>query len=382
MITSVNATSNTYVGGMKTVGAGGTAASNKAALQAALNTGRSVHIPYGSYYLEGPVYNMGNGQIIFGQGPYQTILICSGDSSIFHSNGKHAATYRDFLMNGLGGTGPTNGYAIELNGTPDFGSTQNQAMYGSIQNVLMNNMSSGVGVFDMNVVSFEDLNMQNMHGYFGVYAEGQDSTKRIDNIKCTRLIYSASQTAKNNSRGTALAINGYVHSIQLYNFQAVGPYAGINVYNDFNLPYGQFPAFLLGHDVEIDFPVREALRVTHIDRVRMVNSYFHGSQQCDNIVLGQNVRDAKIIASNVSGAWRSGIYADNNILDITATEFDWNGQETPGVHHNILLGPNAQNVRIMGGGGDHSRVAYGICKSNSGTWVQHSCADAIGPRNF
>jgi hypothetical protein len=247
-------------------------------------------------------------------------------------------------------------------------------------------MWAGVYCRDVNTVTIIDLNMQNMHGEFGLRAEAYEPNHRIDVIRLTHFGYSASAGAKAAGRGEGISIDGYVHSVVIHNAAIVAAYRGVVVRNSSFLPFGQHASFLFAHDLEVDFPTKEAVVIEAMDRCRFTACYLHGSKTEAGVALGQNVRDAKFIGCNITGHWKSGLYFDGNILDVTSTEFDWNGQEVPNVHHGILLGHTAQNVRIIGGGGDGGRTHHGIHRANPATWVQLAAADGhngiIGSRNW
>ncbi len=381
MITSVNAANVAYAGGMK---GSNTPAANRDALQAAVNTGRCVHIPFGTFPLVGPIHMQGAGQIVFGQGPFQTILLCSGSDNIFVSNARNDVGIRDMLLRGAGDL--TGGFAIVLDGVPSHGSNGLQAWGGDIKNVIMDQMWSGVYARDVNTVTIFDLNMQNMHGELGICAQALTTTHRVDCVRLTHVAYSPSAAARAAGRGEGLMIDGCIHTVRLNDVALVAPYRGIRVSNSAGMPFGTHASFLFANNLEIDFPVREAVMIDAIDRCRFSNSYLHGSQQTSNVTLGSGVRDAKFVNCNLTSAWQNGLVFDGYILDVTATEFDWCSQEAAGGHSGILLANNAQDVRVVGGGGDGSRAGWGIYRSNPNTIVQLAAADAhrgtINSRNF
>jgi hypothetical protein len=381
MLTSVNAVT---AHGFRTTAAGGTAAGNRAALQAALDTNQSVHIPRGTYPLEGPVLFKNAGQFVFGQGAFQTILQCSGDQNIFEANGRNYVGIRDLMMRG--GDPLTGGYAFLVDGTPAQGATPIQAWGGVVENVFMDQMFSGVFVRDTNGLTVTNLSMQNMRGFFGIRAQAHNVNERVDVIQLQHVSYSASPIAIAAGRGDGLSVDGMVHSIYVSVCRFVVPWRGVVVENTPGLPFGQHASFLMADRLDVDFPRREAMIVTAIDRCRFTNSYFHGSQQEANVLLSGGVRDAKFSNSNITGAWKAGLFFDGNVLDLSGVEFDWNSQEAVGAHHGILLGNTAQDVRIIGGGGDGARTGFGIFRANPGTSVQLAAADAhrgvLGLRNF
>lgn len=381
MLTSLNAAAAAYAGGMKPAN---TPEENRAALQAALDTGRNVHIPFGTYPITGPVDFKAAGQTVFGQGPFQTILRVSGAEDLFRGNGRSGVSVLDMSLRG--GADLTGGFAISLDGTPSVGGTPVQAWGGDIRNVFMDQMWGGVFVRDVNAVTIFDLNMQNMRGLYGIRAEALVANHRVDVIRLTHVAYSANAEARAAGRGIGLSIDGCVHTINVHNMAMVEPYRGIEVVNTANLPFGSHPSFPFAHNIEIDFPTTEAVRIDAIDRARFTGCYFHGSRQGTNVVLGAGVKDAKFVGCNITGAAHNGLAFEGDTLDIVACEFDWCSQQVPANWDGIYLGHTAQNVRIVGGGARDTSARYGIFRANLDTWVQVSAADGhrgvVAARNW
>ncbi len=385
MLTSINAASATYAGGMKTGAASATIASdNRAALQAALDTGRNVHIPAGTYQIAGPVEFKAAGQTVFGQGPFQTILRVSGGDDLFRSAGRSDVAVRDLMLRG--GADRTGGYAISLDGTASVGSTPVQAWGGDIRNVFMDQMWNGVFARDVNAVTIIDLNMQNMRGDYGVRAEALSLNHRVDVLRLTHVGFSSHADARAAGRGVGLSIDGCVHTINIHNMAIVVPHRGIEVRNSPAFPFGSHASFIFAHNVEVDFPTTEALVIDAIDRCRFTNSYFHGSLAGTNVVLWGDTKDAKFVNCNITGAFHNGLAFAGDTLDVTACEFDWNGLGAPGGHAGIYLWPSARNVRVVGGGARDTSVGWGIFRADPSTNVQVAAADdhrgSAGSRNF
>lgn len=381
VLTSVNAADPAFAGGMRQ---GNSAPANRAALQAALDTGKNTHIPAGGFHMEPGLQMRGHGQRVFGQGPHQSRLICAGSGDFFTTGGCHDCAFHDFSLNGNGNV--TGGAAIVISGSAAQGQSALQAWGADVHNVVMDQMWSGVYLTDVNTATLTDLSMRGMRGDFGIMAYAEGANRRIDVIRLLHVGYNAHPSAVAADRGTGIVVDGCVHSVVMHNFFAVGALRGIVVCNTPCLPFGVHASFLFGHDCEVDFPKYEALLVDCIDRTRFVNSYFHGSKQSSNIVLRSGVRDAKFVACNISGAYANGLSMEGNILDVTACELDWNGLQAPNLHSGILLQNTAQNVRIVGGGSTDTKVAYGIYRMNPATIVQLAAADGhyglSGVRNF
>lgn len=347
-----------------------TAEENTAALQAALDTGKNVNVPRGTFKIAPNIFMKTWGQGIFGQGPMQTIFKCDQPGNYFVVDGDHQAFFKDFSMNGSGG-GVTGGCAFHISsGTTPQSTNGNQMWGGDIQNIWLDQMWSGIYVSDVNSLNIIDVSMQNMHGDWGILASSLNPAARTDVIRIDHFGFSSNPAAPLAGRGYGLILDGYVHTVLLNDFSVVGGYMGILAQNTANLGFGDHVSFIFGVTCHIDFPHSCALNISHVDRTRWTGCYFHGSKTEANIMLAGGVRDAKFIGCNITGAAKTGLYFDGNILDVTSCEFDWNSQAEPGVHHGILLGHGARNVRIIGGGATSTQAGYGIAKVSNDTNVE------------
>jgi len=387
MIGNVSAAAVAYAGGMKTTNTG---AANLAALQAALNTGKNVRIPEGLFPLASGAVAKAPGQIVFGDGKLRSMLDCRGGGTFLSNGGFAGFEVRDLGFNGkiglpLGQSHVPAGWAVSFVGSAASAAAPWQVAECGMRDVWMDGMFGGAYVSDMNNFTALNVAMQQM-GHIGFAAEAGDTNLRVDCVRITHCVYSASAIGQAGF-GTGIYIGGCVHTIRINDFAAVGPAFGLYC-TGLSMPFGTHPSFIFANDFECDFPVHNAVTIDAIDRCRFTNSYFHGSVTGSGINLGSGVRDAKFVACNITGHFHHGLVTDGVILDVTACEIEGNSLAGANVASGIVLTHNANHVRVTGGGSGTGagNQAYGIYRANAGSQVLLAAADqhygAIANRNF
>lgn len=378
--TVVNARDSQFAGGIKSVNS---PEDNTVALQAALNTQKNVFIPDGNYKIAPGLLFTRIGQQLLGPGTPRATLLCCGDGMFVNSNGYHNVKVSGLRFQGRSAEGVlcNSGYAINLDGVPQFGSVPQQSGRVAVEDVEIFHMPGGVFIRDMNTTHLDRVFMAGMRG-IGVRVQSFDLNQRVDIVSLYRVTYSADVAARPSGYCEGLSVDGCVHTIILNEFRAVNPSRGISIWNGLNLPFGQHAAFLFGRGVEIDFPEFEGICVTHCDRVRFTDLYCHGSRTGNGIAVLHGVNDFKIMGGNVTGHKGSGVLFGGQKMDLIGVEFEANNQF--GGYPHINLTPDVQHVSLVGGGTDASGV-YGVVRNSATTNVHFAAwrgAGSNGAKNF
>jgi hypothetical protein len=331
----------------------GTPAANKAALQAALNTGKHVFVPHGGYWnIEVGLEFKNQGQRLYGAGQSSTHVRVHGAGPFIRTASMPFCRLEGFTFVAQDGAVITHtaGAVLMVEGGPAYSGNPNQNAGTQMDDVTLDGHALGVSVTDHNSLMLDDVWMANMRGP-GVHAFAADANARVDVVSLKRFSYSGNAALlAADAFLPALWVDGCVHTTVLYEFRAHMARHGILVQNSFGLPWGQFPAFVFGRGVEIDFPRHEAISIGDCDRARFTDLYAHGSSLKAGIAVAAGCRDFKLIAANVTGHYKNGLWCDANRVDLHACEFEWNSQEAAGLHASVVLGANARNVRVVGGG--------------------------------
>ena len=338
---------------------GATPAANLAVLQRALDTGRSVHIPRGLHPLAPGASAMAAGQVVFGDGQHQSILDCRGSGDFLADGEFWGFEVRDLQLCGkVDGQQVTGGYGIVFDGSVRSNRAGWQTVNTRIQRVLMDGMWRGVHVRDQNNMIIDGLQMAEMQDH-GIVAESPDANARTDAVTLRDIVFSPAAAAVEAGRGTGLLVDGNVQTIAIQNMNIVGALRGIDVQNTANRPFGEHAAFLFADMLSVDYPLLEAVRITHVDRARFSNGYFHGSKQADGFWLGAGAREIVLSACNVTSHWKSAIRHGGLELDLLACDLDDACLGPEGTASGLTVA-SASRVSVTGGSIAGPRAAYGI----------------------
>jgi hypothetical protein len=374
---------------MAMLDAQGTPRANRDALQTALNIGGPVYIPRGLYPLAPGAVAAAPGQVIFGDGPAVTILDCRGNGDFLSDGEWWGMEVRDLQLCGkVGGHQVTGGRGIVFDGSVGSNAAGWQMPRARVSRVLMDGMWRGIYVRDQNNVTIEGVTMGAMQDH-GIVCESPSANARTDAVTIRDYTYSPDPAAVAAGRGTGILIDGNVQTVDVFGANIVGALRGIDVQNSAGLPLGSFAAFLTCDSLKVDFPRAEAVRATHLDGFRAVNSYFHGSATSHGISLGTSVRDSSLVGCKITSHALHGVFHNGADLDVVACKIDDNSQSAPGAYCGLVVWSSAR-VTVAGGGcgasvGTPVRVAYGVYRnlpsasvSISGTRLQGTA----GGRNF
>jgi len=357
-----------------TLSQGATAETNRAALQAALDTGRSVHIPRGLFPLAPGAVAKAPGQVVFGEGPHASLLRCQGEGDFLSDGEWWGFEVRDLNFTGSvdGMQEVTGGNAINLDGVLAWHDSARQMPNTRIQRVRMEGMWTGVFIQDQNNMIADGLEMQAMRGD-GVVVLSLNDNLRTDCITLRDVIFSPHPDAVAAGRGTGLIVDGNVHTIRLDGFNIVAPLRGVEIRNSAGLPLGHHAAFFSAADLYVDFPEAEAMRVTAVDRMRLARCYFHGSRTSHGLVIEAGARDVEIAQTNITSHARCGILHAGQDLELVACDLDNNGQA--GGKDSGLRITSAARVNLVGGSISGPHQAYAVERTD-----RRAVVDVFGTR--
>lgn len=365
---------------------------NRAALQAALDTGKHVWLGDNGYFgrVAPGLLMRRQGQRVFGGGAYSTTIQKAGTGDLFAINGLWGCTFRGFRIIGSEGDAGQvitdgGGFGIAVDGRPAWGGSALQAQGTDIEDVVMTSLRGGVFVSDHNQLRATDVQMLDARGP-GWVATALVPEHRVDVISLSgNCVYQANLPAAQAGGCVGVRIDGFVHTISLGELRVVTPTQGVAVLNTAGLPFGQYAAFLQSSRLEIDFPVQEGLFVTHCAGVELAALYCHGSKSGDGVSVGPAVDALAILSGRVTGHARSGIATEARQNDFVALKVTGNSQQALNGHSAYLLGANVQRASFLGGSTRHNpatdgamRHAYAAFKAGAGTLGFKAGWDAVG----
>lgn len=330
------------VANVKDFGAvGNNIADDTAAIQAALNTGRSVFLPDGTYLLTGSLTMMSSGQILYGSasgGSGSVLRFTASGSATCITVGTAAPAsaissvgLRDLQITDVSGTGTTlfirNASRVDLDGVT-FATPYN-----------------GVAITDSNTVRLNKVSFVSVRGQYAAKWYGTGTTK--NDILVLNEVQMSPFSSSASGRATALLVDGYAHTLIINGMRAVRMGRGLHFTNSYGIA-SEIPEIIFSNDLEVDFPEYEAVRIEAGASMRFVNTYCHGSQLADNIYIAAGVRVFDFNGGPVTGALNHGIHCLGEEVYIRGT-IARNSVAGSGLFNGVEVGATAKYVRVEGG---------------------------------
>jgi hypothetical protein len=348
-------------------------AQNRNALQSALASGRNVLLPRGQVILHGPLNFHAHGQQVIGEGPDQTILIIhdsSGHSegNLFITNGLSNIGIQNFTIRGHATSPPNSGWVFMCDGAALHGNAPMQAAGGDIRNIVVNNMFSGFFFRDINTAIVEDVQLQSIRGWAGVYVLALNPNHRVDQLRLKSVIINFNPASVSFASGIGIMLDGNIHTALILNSAIINSCIGLHIVNSANLPVGLRPSFITAYDLQVDYSRSFNVQCTSGHRLRFTDCYFHRAENADGLWFGEQVHDLTINTSVVSSAQFNGIYFAGREFGLYGTQIDRASTGSHNTYHGILLATPARDVRIVGGGShsDGGQTAqFGIAAFNA-----------------
>lgn len=283
------------------------------AIQAVLNAYHSVLLPARAnpYILNTPLTFKGHGQMIVGDGPGRASQSPTGvvGSVLKPLSAEGALRVGQLIQHNriahlrIDGSAMTSGAALNV-----IGRAGAAAGSFTVDNVRIVDPWVGAYVRRFNTVLFHDVQMIGVRGPYGWQVDGTGpdyDSRRGDVIRLDGAMVSF---AASQQQGTAMLVDGEVHTILLEHFITVKPWRALHIANSGNLPYGDCPAFLVAIDFQCDFPTDRGVLIESLASGKFIGSYVHGSMtsHCVDIApVGDNpdmVQGIRFIGTKLSGA--------------------------------------------------------------------------------
>lgn len=249
-------------------------ANDTAAIQAALNTGKSIWFTCGENYLVTSSLNpTANGQVINLNGAMITL---DGNFSGFEiTGGLRNITICDGEIEGQDMTG---GYVIDIRNADRC----------TINNIRVYNPWNFLYVEQANLVSVENCWVNNIRGLYGIHWYGE-TTKRSDVLRLIGINLS--------SQGNAVGImwDGNCNTLQVQAVTIVRPSIGVHVRNTSG---GWMPLFGMFDDLEIDFPESHCVKLDAGEDFYFTPLlYLHGSVTGSGLFVGPAISQDRVIVT-------------------------------------------------------------------------------------
>jgi hypothetical protein len=247
---------------------------DRAAIQAALNTGNSVFFPAGKVFRVGGALALtANGQVINLNGSMVDFRGAAGGFTI--TGGLRNITICDGEIEGqnMGG-----GYVIDIRNADRC----------TINNIRVYNPFNFLYVEQANLVSVENCWVNNVRGLYGIHWYGE-TAKRSDVLRLIGINLS--------SQGNAVGImwDGNCNTLQVQAVTIVRPSIGVHVRNTSG---GFLPLFGMFDDLEVDFPESHAVKLDAGEDFYFTPLlYLHGSVTGSGLFVGPAISQDRVVVT-------------------------------------------------------------------------------------
>jgi len=326
------------------------------AVQAAINTGAPVFFPPGSYRTTSGLTVTSNYQALFGPG----VLVPVGTFDAVTITGAALGCSIDLTMDCTGQTG----YAVSIDNA-------NRTV---VKRLLQINGSSGIYVRKANWTVIEQWYASGLRGGYGIRWFG-DAANRSDIL----VVEAATCSFVAGNYGTGLDWDGNCNSLTIFYFGVVTPGYGLRVRDTSG---GGLPLIARIHDLEVDYPQYDAVRIETGYDIDILSLYALGSATGSGVYVGAAVPAdlVRLGGGKSTGNARYGVENVNRIrmgnVDLTS------GANTLGeisgasafVAKRFEL--NTNRYLGMDGGGNMLLVgnanSYAACTYATGEWILYT----------
>lgn len=307
-------------------------ADDTAAIQAAVvSVGDAgvVRFPPGRYKTTASIMATEN-VVMQGAGPKTSIIVPVGNFDVFAFTGpSEGVGVRDM---GVVASAMTGGEIVAIANSDR----------GSVSNVIITSPFNGIYATKVNVLSLSEVWVNGIRGEFGVQIYG-DATNRSDVIDIDNVIQSCSDNAVG---ATGILIDGNVHTVDIRHAACTKMGRGLWVKNTSG---ALNPAFITGYDIQVDFPLNEAVRLEGSARtILLTDLYAHGSVQADGIYIDASVQNVSIQGGQCDSNYKRGIFAGGRYIKVSSQQVSNNSAQGSAAWPGIEIGAASVGVSIVG----------------------------------
>lgn len=301
------------------------------AIQAAVNAanGGVVTLPPGYYGMTAGV-TVSTATVLQGAGRNGTVFVPNGSFNAFtFSGGSQGAG-----MYGVGFSAANHtGDAIHVNGADRT----------TFSDILLSSPYNCIYVTVANVCSIRNMWANGIRGSYGIQWYG-DTADRSDVLDIENVQMSC---ATNSVGASGIIMDGNVNTLSFRHVACTKMGRGLWVKNSSG---GSNPAFVTGYDLQVDYPLNEAVRVEGSARsIFLDDIYAHGSVQSDGIYIDASVQNVEIRGGQIDSNYNRGIFAGGRYIRISNALLSNNSMAGSAAAPGIEIGGASIGVTINGG---------------------------------
>lgn len=323
-----------------------TGGDDTASLQAALTTGgiwylQSATYNYTSLTATAPVRLVGGNQ---STGAPATVLNCTANNSADKIVAGGAIAQLDgveFESITFKAASATGGSIIFFNNCADSAVRDSQF-------VSLGQTAVGIKVNQCNSIRIYDTRIVNPT-QAGLYAYGGNTT-RTDVIDVINFIVSGNSISGATFLPAGIELDGFVNTVTGTSWKFVACGRGLWRHNAVGATIRA--EYVIVHDMEVDFPYYEALRVDYGDGFWFSNVYMHGSVTTNNVFIAtaspNSITNLSFIGGQCTGAALNGMYLNGDYTRIQGMIITDNSLSSVGTYNGVEIGPNSIAVMLTG----------------------------------
>lgn len=323
-----------------------TAAINSAI--AALNSstyGGVLYFPAGTYKITSSLTTVTkNGVTFVGDNPYASTIAPtgispSGDNGIisFKSSTSGSRLYDCGISNlQIYCYSMSSGTVVNIDYTWDF----------LVSNVEIVNCYNGFYIRQANTTRITNTRVQIIYGSYGIKMYG-DGTTRNGEVDRTDVIVLISVLLVGNQptyQPNLIWLDGRVATLDFFNIILLNAGRGIYCTNTPGVSAGEWPSFIFGEDVEIEYNYNNGLEATHVWDVYINGFYSFGSSAGSGVLLSSNCTRIAISNGETGGNNGHGVNTNGATKVSLSNLFIYNNGQSG------VFTPGSSNVFVTGGG--------------------------------
>lgn len=309
------------------------------AFLAAIATGHRVYAPGGrTYRLTKSMTGWATGQVLFGDGPGNTILAPEGNIDLFvwPSGIEHVG------ISGMtiAGAALTGGYLFYVNGADRV----------HIENLRINSPWNVAYITQCNAFTAYNIYGQmsgpsgEARGTYCFHLFG-NSSNRSDVLRFDLVNFGGQLAARN---WTGIYWDGFVNTVIATRTTFVAPLRGLHTVDSTADGVGYVPTFGRFFDLEVDFPLEEGIRLDAGINFEFSQTYPGGSANSCGIYVGPNVADVQFTGGYKRGSYKEGMVIAGQDVRVLNSSIEFNSLPNYGTYDGIRVEGTARNVQIIG----------------------------------
>ena len=229
---------------------------------------------------------------------------------------------------------------------------------------------NGLDIRTVNVCTFNSVWINGATGSYLCKWHGDD-THRSDVLQISDCSWSGS----GSKTPVGILWDGNCHTLRIHGLGLINCLRGIVTQKTAG---STNPAFLYGHDVEIDFPANEAIDYNVGSDLSIHGIYAHGSDNEHGIAIANGVTRCTFSGGKVTSHEKAGFSIDSQYVSIVGVTTTLNSQVGAGTYSGIEIEGNATDIDINGGHSVGNTHAYGVHAKSGAIRITVTGTDLIG----